>query len=352
MFAARLLPRRFCRPVQATLRQTRALTLPQPTPRRPPPFHKPPPPSHEELHAAKHRQTLLTIGAVTSMITLYVLATQSPQQSLDSLPHPPIQPGTPVILTTDEEKRAGVELVPSGTTSVPDFPKHLEIEDKEHTLVGLGIRTVSFLGIQVYVVGLYVLTSDLPTLSTYLLQYAAPSGATSTTASERGSLRALLLSPEHNERIFTALLRNSHISTAFRIVPTRNTDFSHLRDGWVRSITTRAKQGGVYEDPGWAAALDEFKRLFGGRRSVPKKKTLLLVRDGEGGLTCWYDPEGRGDGKLGSNTVRLGDIRDYRVGLALWLGYLAGEKVASVPARESMVEGLVELVGRPVGSVV
>jgi hypothetical protein len=108
----------------------------------------------------------------------------------------------------------------------------------------------------------------------------------------------------------------------------------------------------VYEDPGWAAALDEFKRLFGGRGSVPKKKTLLLVRNGEGRMTCWYDPQGRGDGKLGSGTMMLGDIRDYRVGLALWLGYLAGEKVASVPARESMVEGLVELVGRPVGSVV
>ncbi|RPA88356.1 hypothetical protein L873DRAFT_1824613, partial [Choiromyces venosus 120613-1] len=309
-------------------------------------FHKPPHPSREELHAAKRRQALLTVGAVTSMITLYVLAIQSPKQSLDSsLPHPPIQPGAPIILTTEEEKRAGVELVPSGTTSVPDFPKHLEIEGKEHTLVGLGIRTV-------YVVGLYASTSDLPTLSTHLLQHAAPSGATSTTVSERDSLRTLLLSPERNEEIFTALLKDAHISTALRIVPTRNTDFSHLRDGWVRSITARAKRGGVYEDPGWAAALDDFKRLFGGRGSVPKKKTLLLVRDGEGKLTCWYDPDGRGDGKLGSKTVRLGDIGDYRVGLALWLGYLAGEKVASVPARESVVEGLVELVGRPVGSVV
>ncbi|PUU77068.1 chalcone-flavanone isomerase-domain-containing protein [Tuber borchii] len=352
MFAARILPRRLCRPAQTTLRQTRTLTLPQPTPRRPPPFHKSPHPSREELHATKRRQTFLTIGAVTSMITLYVLAIQSPQHSLDSLPHPPIQPGAPVILITDEEKRAGVELVPSGTTSVPGFPKHLEIGDQKYTLIGLGIRTVSFLGIQVYVVGLYVSTSDLPTLSTHLLQYVAPSGATSTTVSERDSLRTLLLSPEDSERIFTALLQNSHISTALRIVPTRNTDFSHLRDGWIRSITARARQGGVYEDPGWTTALDEFRRLFGGRGSVPKKKTLLLVRDGEGKLTCWYDPEGRGDGKLGGETVKLGDIKDYRVGLALWLGYLAGGKVASVPARESVVEGLVELVGRPVGSVV
>ncbi|PWW75026.1 chalcone isomerase [Tuber magnatum] len=287
------------------------------------------------------------------MVTLYALATQSPQQSLDSHPHPPIQPGAPVILTTDgEKKRAGVELVPSGTASVPSFPKHLRIEDKEYTLIGLGIRTVSFLGIQVYVVGLYVSTSDLPTLSTHLLQHAAPSVATSTTVSERDSLRTLLLSPEHNERIFTALLQNSHVSTALRIVPTRNTGFSHLRDGWVRSITARAKRGGVYEDPGWDAALDEFKQLFGGRGSMPRRKPLLLVRDGEGRLTCWYDPEGRGDGELGSKTVRLGDIGDYRVGLALWLGYLAGERVASAPARESIVEGLVELVGRPVGSVV
>lgn len=88
---------------------------------------------------------------------------------------------------------------------------------------------------------------------------------------------------------------------------------------------------------------------------MPKQKTLLLVRDADGGLQCFYDASGRNDGKVGGKGEKqvqlLGSVEDRRLSTALWLCYLAGAKVASEPARKSVIEGLMELVERPFGTV-
>jgi hypothetical protein len=44
-------------------------------------------------------------------------------------------------------------------------------------------------------------------------------------------------------------------------------------------------------------------------------------------------------------------VEDERVSRALWLNYLAGKKVASEPARKNIVEGIMEFVERPIGTV-
>lgn len=127
------------------------------------------------------------------------------------------------------------------------------------------------------------------------------------------------------------------------------TDFHHLRDGWVRGIQSRSIKSAAYDDDAFAAALNSFKALFN-RGSVPKQKTLLLYRDPRGVLSVLYDASGRNDGKFGDNSgafQKLGDIRDDRISRALWLCYLAGKTVASPPARESIVDGLLAMVERP-----
>jgi len=102
-------------------------------------------------------------------------------------------------------------------------------------------------------------------------------------------------------------------------------------------------------------ALSQFKAAFGQKKVVPKQKTLLLVRDADGALRCFYDASGRNDGKVGGEgekeLVLLGEVGDRRVSTALWLCYLAGAKVASEPARKSVIEGLTKLVERPIESV-
>lgn len=115
----------------------------------------------------------------------------------------------------------------------------------------------------------------------------------------------------------------------------------------MRGITARSK-GSEFDDEGFKTAVGEFKKVFGGRK-LGKGKALLLGRAGSGELSAWVE---EGDGKLqGDYMVPLGGVQDERIGRLVWLGYLAGDNVASEGARKSIVEGVVELGARPIGTV-
>ena len=150
--------------------------------------------------------------------------------------------------------------------------------------------------------------------------------------------------PEQSEEIWNRVLKDTGVKTILRVVPTRDTDFGHLRDGWVRAITARArKDPSEFGDEAFGASVNNFKALFR-KGSVPKKKELLLARNEKGVLAVWYDDDKNGP-------QRLGQVQDERISRAIWLNYLAGKKVASEPARLSIVDGVMEFVERPVGTV-
>jgi len=213
----------------------------------------------------------------------------------------------------------------------------------EYQLVGLGIRTVSFLGIEVYVVGMYVATEDIAALQQALIRKIDPVAST-LVAGEKEKLRGMLFHAEESTTVWNDVLREAGLKTLIRIVPTRNTDFHHLRDAWVRGLTAKA-QGNreEYGDEAFGKSVGEFKQLFN-RGSVPKQKELLLSRDQKGKLAVWYD-----DSKNGA--TRLGSVDDERISRVVWLNYLAGKNVASEGARKSIVDGVVEFVERPIGTV-
>jgi hypothetical protein len=292
----------------------------------------------------------------------------------------------------------GAEQVDTGTSSVPHFPSTIRLpkssptlasgdeiptpskseEEEEYQLLGLGIRTVSFLKIQVYVVGLYVAKSDISELQRRLVQTAVhppsdeqvisnPVGATSATslvATERQRLKELLLDEEKGEDAWNTILKEPGLRTVFRIVPTRNTDFLHLRDGWVRGITARAQKANTkakstepgtatlseFNDESFATAMNDFKTLFGGgqHKNVPKGQTLLLIRNARGELDALFQPDASG-----ATSFRfLGRVADERISRLVWLNYLAGKNVSSEDARKSVVDGVMGIVERPVGTLV
>lgn len=210
-------------------------------------------------------------------------------------------------------------------------------------MVGLGLRSVSFLGIGVYVVGYYTATSDIAALQSILIKKVNPI-ATTLVPGERDELRTSLMDPVRGEEIWNELLeRGIPARSVFRVVPVRDTDFHHLRDGFVRAIQAKSPSVAAQGDD-FGEAVRDFRGLFN-RGSVPKKKELMLLRDGQGHLDIVYD-DGRTTGRQ-----LLGRIEDERISRALWLHYLAGKKVASEPARKSIVEGIMEFVERPVGTV-
>lgn len=131
----------------------------------------------------------------------------------------------------------------------------------------------------------------------------------------------------------------------------------HLRDGWVRGITARAQQkkalpgtaaAGEFQDAEFGTAMNDFKAVFGGgqRKNVPKGQTLVLLRGAQGAMDALFQPEA-------TKPMRwMGRVGDERVSRLVWLNYLAGKTVSSEGARQSIVEGLMAIVERPVGTVV
>ena len=329
----------------------------------------------------RNRRIFLWSGAVAGFISFVYTACKLKQElskpvKLDSsLPSSdPLSNSTAAdrkVVIHDEEGR---EVVPTGNSTVPTFPRTIVLPNPapaaalsdavmpisstaaapttEYTLVGLGLRTVTFVGLQVYVVGYYIATADIAALQNALTKKINPI-ATTLVPGERDQLRTALLDPVEGEQTWDELLAHGiPARSAFRVVPVRDTDFHHLRDGFVRAIQGRASglSGPGTDDEAFGEAMRQFRAAFN-RGSVPKRKELLLVRDEEGRLRIEYD-----DGankKSGRPTGRqlIGAVDDERVSRALWLNYLAGKKVASEPARKSIVEGIMEFVERPVGTV-
>lgn len=303
----------------------------------------------------KRRSYYSAAGFVFGMVGLWVVAT-----SID-LPQNAAKLDTPVSADGREDpiieaaKNGGVVVdgntVPTGTSTVPTFPKVLHYSENpeeikvgglEYQLVGLGIRTVSFLNIQVYVLGFYVATDDIATLQAALIKKIDPV-ATTLVAGEKQELKKRLLDPVQGEKIWNEVLKDNHFKSIFRIVPTRNTDFSHLRDAWVRAVTAKSKIFEEFGDDTFGVSLNQFKGSLG-KGLVPKTKEILLARSKDGSVAVWFNGSKEGPLKMGS-------VQDERISRALWLNYLAGAKVASEAARQSFAEGLMEYVERPVGTV-
>ncbi|KAL2175218.1 chalcone-flavanone isomerase-domain-containing protein [Thermothelomyces heterothallicus CBS 202.75] len=277
------------------------------------------------------------------------------------------------VVIHDEEGR---EMVPTGNSTVPMFPRTLDLPAfttpitstspdatdtaatptittpsgmTEYTLVGLGLRTVTFVGLQVYVVGYYVATADIAALQNALTKRINPI-ATTLVPGEREQLRAALLDPAEGERTWDELLAAGvPARSAFRIVPVRDTDFHHLRDGFVRAVQARAGPQ-TMADESFGEAMRQFRAVFN-RGSAPKRKELLLVRDETGRLSIAYDGGANKNEGRSAGRQLIGVVEDERLSRALWLNYLAGKKVASEPARQNIVEGIMGFVERPVGTV-
>ncbi|KAI4212387.1 MAG: hypothetical protein LQ351_004957 [Letrouitia transgressa] len=366
-----------------------------------------------------------TLSIVSASATAYYLAANTfpnvphPSRLIERLlPAPLLLDALPAPVQTLTETASPEDQVETGNSTIPQLPKKIWLpyssasstgtktrtlpfgtalpsnssasdassSGEEYTLLGLGIRKVSFLRIQVYVVGIYVATSSLPALQESLIRSSTSSASPASTlvADEKSALREKLLStgPE-SEELWNSVLAGSSapgIKTALRITPTRNTDFGHMREGWVRSILARSDPtaGTLLGQPNLGVGLDEsinaFKAIFGGgRKGVGKGKVLVMSRESAGQLNVYLE-EGEGGGAestkkeggeaqaqaqaqaQGERTIHrpikyLGGLEDERISRLVWLGYLAGKNVASEEARASVVDGVMGVVSRPIGTV-
>ena len=202
-------------------------------PRPPPPLRRRTPastPTAERVRGGEtdvqRRRWLLGTAAIGAGALIYLLTNEPTHKTEAPASSSPgdFDPAVPVAL------QPGDGLVDSGTASVPPFPTRVTApgDGGEYAFVGLGIRTVSFLAIQVYVVGFYVHVDDLAAVQAALVASVHP-GASSATAAERDALRTRLLHPVDSESLWEDVLNGSaKFRSLFRIVPTRNTGSSPL----------------------------------------------------------------------------------------------------------------------------
>lgn len=341
-------------------------------------------------YSSLHTQPPLSRHGISSNFTTYCIVSSLLATLAFQSFRPPLSndapPGSELAFPNAEGAKIGItnanshddaDQVDTGTTTVPIFPRKIWLprsdglrdgksralpagmgaadSEEEYQLLGLGIRTVSFLSIEVYVVGLYVARSDLGKLQEGMVRRIATPGATTLVEGEKEELKRTLLDSEGSEKIWDAILRQDGIKSAVRIVPTRNTGFGHLRDGWLRGITARGKTEKYSDDPSFQEAVGDFKGIFGirGAKGVLKGNALLLGRGENGVLTVWMErsKDNGGVARRAGTMAALGSVQDERVGRLLWLGYLAGRTVASEGARKNIVQGVMDLVERPIGTV-
>ncbi|KAL1406097.1 Altered inheritance of mitochondria protein 18 mitochondrial [Vanrija albida] len=183
-------------------------------------------------------------------------------------------------------------------------------------LVGVGVRTVSFLRMKVYSAGFYV--------DDYTLKHLGrlPGWA---------DFSATELQGDKSEALVGALLA-APAACAIRIVPVRNTDFGHLRDGLTRTLLARQKAARARgeltpeDDEKLSVATQQLKGLFPAG-SVPKGKQLLLVRSADGKLFAEYD------GRV------LGTVHNQWVADNMMLAYFANKDVISPALRDDSAHG-------------
>lgn len=226
----------------------------------------------------------------------------------DDLPAP-VRGDSQIQSTTNPPSVILRSVVDNTVPFTENFPEKIEVEGKRYRLVAWGVRTISFLRIQVYNVGLYIPENEYVVLPTYTL---------SNITSEPWSTFIRILS-------YPLILR---------IIPVRNTDYSHLRDGFIKSITARLKK---YPDNDERKefvekSIVEFKGLFP-KSKLKKGDVLSIMQDGPS-LRLF---EG---GNMGE---KLGSVRNDDLARGLMDAYLVGENVVSPDLQKKLRAKILEI---------
>lgn len=264
----------------------------------------------------------------------HITQTQGPIHSDSSNPSSKTALAKTVMTTTE----TGVRLVQPETTC-PPFPEEVSLPQGKFQLLGVGVRTVSFLSFHVYALGIYIAEQDKQLAKKVLAD------AKELDPKHEGGLETALLDHDQSTKIISHLLDHG-ISFDIRIVPVRNTDFNHLRDGFVRQMLahplykqlSRVEDEAISESLG--TGLNDLKVAFSRKLKAPKFTILHMTRPKTGELIMTYYNNNK---EQDAEVLELGIVNDKNLSKILLLQYLAGKNVSSESARVNAVEGLAKL---------
>lgn len=237
----------------------------------------------------------------------------------------------------DDETLETIAQSVSVNKGIPPFDKYIhEPLQSDHQLIGFGTRTVTFLKVGVYGLGIYINKDDIAQLpkildSKFLSSFYEKIGG-DLELTHRQKLELALQDPEISSILIENLL-NSQIRFTAKIVPLRNTDFNHLRDGLIKSIMAcpKSKQILAENDDLLPNGLDELRRAFGARRgSCPKGQSLYLEVLKDQSMVVRYRETKNNELK----DFVLGEVKEPLVSKLLFMQYLSGAKPLSKETKD------------------
>lgn len=217
-------------------------------------------------------------------------------------------------------------------SSIDSFSTNLDKKNQvnlhdDFDLLGYGVRSVTFLSFKVYGIGVYISRTGKDKARKILFQR---------TKDSEDDLLKQLLDPDNSRDIIEAL-EDAGVKFTARIVPVRNTDFNHLKDGLIKSILAHPESKQQRETIG--NGLEELRDVFSGHRgSVPKNHALWLEMLSNGELSISYENTST------SHVTPMGVVKEPLISKVLFLQYLSGKKPLTESLRKSCVDGLVGLV--------
>lgn len=250
---------------------------------------------------------------------------------------------SPVRLDTDETVQNAIS-VDSSIDPFPIFQGDPLLTT--HQLLGWGIRKVSFLRMKVYALGLYIAKEDLPLtkqiLGSAFLQNVYEGKHPDATQKE--ALEAGLEDGKTSEILIDNLLTSGVKFTA-RICPLRNTDLSHLRDGFIRTIrnSDACKQMMKEEDTAEhiTLGLEQLRKVMNSHKMKAYKNSRVymeIIDQGKLRVTVkvW-------DSNHFRDVVQMGVVEEPIISRLLFRAYLSGDNPLSKDARDQVAESLVAL---------
>lgn len=196
-----------------------------------------------------------------------------------------------------------------------------------YDLVGQGVRNVSFLKFKVYLLGVYLAREDQGLLrrvfnSKYLESFYEKDQET---GHHVQNLEHALRDPSTSDLLWGNAL-GAGVRFAARICALRNTDLSHLRDGFVRTITNSpaCKALDTERRTELDAGLADLRAVFNSYRANAKKNSLVYMElNADGSLDVSAE---LWDGKTHSARHHMGTVAEPLVGRILFTSYLSANK--------------------------
>lgn len=290
----------------------------------------------ESLASSQRKWNVLAVAVLAGFVSAYTL-TSADSLKLDAAPSsasglPPLVADPSKQVVVDSDTGLSFPLYLSTPASLKSTSN--QSEQPRFRLVGLGVRTVSFLRVKVYVAALYV---------------------------DEAKLQSRLSQTSNSDKTLEQNIKemlDDATTAIIRIVPVRNTDFNHLRDGFIRALQNRLKKAIKHAripsdsplEQQFQQAIGQIKESFP-RGSVPKGSPLdlIILPTGAGkparmGLNFEYDGQIFGQVQTGAAPAGVtgdkGVDAGFTVARELVLAYFADQGEISTPFKKSVQEGL------------